>query len=968
MADPNIEAEELGRLLEQVNEDMRRFGRITQETADALAAGSTKRARELQRAGQLSADALGNLAGAATATGRAMLEGQKGAAAFNSSLDNLTAAATAAGAALTYLIPFGPVAKALVVAGTAAVGALTAYTKAANEMADKLYKGYSGLAKAGASAADGMTGLFEDAKKLGLSMNELGDFVNIVGANSKDMALFAGTVFDGRRRLADMGKALEANRQEFIAMGLSMTDVTDGMASYLRLQTRIGQSQNKTTEQLAEGARKYLIEQDLLTKLTGLTRQEQEQAREAALSEQRFAARLEILRQQGRTEEAEALMVMNLMLTAQSKEAAQGFRDISTNNVQTEASQKLLLSTQGDAMRAAQQVAAGQMSAAEGTERVVRSVGETAKRLPSMGLIGTFDETYINFGDSIKMAGQANRDFVAEEAKAREQLAKQREGADPMLKQQSELVKTQIEANEATERFVMAGILPAQQAMINLAKVTRDSTAAIAKAFGIEAPGQQIETDVQDKANWAAATLTEKITSGVSRGVESAGRAIAGLVGIVSDKGEQAIDSLVDRAQAARVAGETQYLQQRGRAPGVAPGPAPSPAPAGGAGPTGSLPSLPGTGMEVGAAGPGSVPDYRDYIRFGSNTGSEAHFLKLQSHVANNFAMMARDWNQITGGGKLRVNSAYRSPEEQASINPGTNPKAAPGMSLHQHGRALDLQSAQVSELKRLGLLDKYGFKTLAGDPPHIYMRDGGIASGPDSGYPATLHGTEAVVPLPDGKTIPVEIKGLTNDSLVKDLGMYLIKASAMMPGSSDASAGSVPPLSETTAPVSINLRDIAQTGPTFAGYNEYQGYNMGPMSTDLDALKQIAGSLGAYDAATETITDPGTWKEVLKSGMLMNYDLGAVEVGTKMGGPDIGLEIGERVKEVMSREQTDLPTALAQVKDEFAAAMREVFGSMQSVQDPEIQLRILDVLSTMSRNTAVTADASQRMAQVAVN
>lgn len=35
----------------------------------------------------------------------------------------------------------------------------------------------------------------------------------------------------------------------------------------------------------------------------------------------------------------------------------------------------------------------------------------------------------------------------------------------------------------------------------------------------------------------------------------------------------------------------------------------------------------------------------------------------------------------------------------------------------------------------------------------------GGISSGPRSGYPAILHGTEAVVPLPDGKTIPVSIK-----------------------------------------------------------------------------------------------------------------------------------------------------------------------------------------------------------------
>lgn len=37
----------------------------------------------------------------------------------------------------------------------------------------------------------------------------------------------------------------------------------------------------------------------------------------------------------------------------------------------------------------------------------------------------------------------------------------------------------------------------------------------------------------------------------------------------------------------------------------------------------------------------------------------------------------------------------------------------------------------------------------------------GGISSGPKSGYPVALHGTEAVVPLPDGRTIPVTVKGM---------------------------------------------------------------------------------------------------------------------------------------------------------------------------------------------------------------
>jgi len=43
----------------------------------------------------------------------------------------------------------------------------------------------------------------------------------------------------------------------------------------------------------------------------------------------------------------------------------------------------------------------------------------------------------------------------------------------------------------------------------------------------------------------------------------------------------------------------------------------------------------------------------------------------------------------------------------------------------------------------------------------------GGIAKGPRAGYPAVLHGTEAVVPLPDGKSIPVQMSGMGQNNNV---------------------------------------------------------------------------------------------------------------------------------------------------------------------------------------------------------
>ena len=53
-----------------------------------------------------------------------------------------------------------------------------------------------------------------------------------------------------------------------------------------------------------------------------------------------------------------------------------------------------------------------------------------------------------------------------------------------------------------------------------------------------------------------------------------------------------------------------------------------------------------------------------------------------------------------------------------------------------------------------------FGGSLLGGAADFLGFSEGGIASGPTSGYPAVLHGTEAVVPLPDGRTIPVSLKG----------------------------------------------------------------------------------------------------------------------------------------------------------------------------------------------------------------
>ena len=62
----------------------------------------------------------------------------------------------------------------------------------------------------------------------------------------------------------------------------------------------------------------------------------------------------------------------------------------------------------------------------------------------------------------------------------------------------------------------------------------------------------------------------------------------------------------------------------------------------------------------------------------------------------------------------------------------------------------------QLAKLATIADLKEWADKKIGGGG----YKFGGVATGPDSGYDTTLHGTEAVVPLPDGRTIPVQMVG----------------------------------------------------------------------------------------------------------------------------------------------------------------------------------------------------------------
>jgi len=530
MADLNADQQRYAELLKQANEELQRNGELSLSTQSRLRdqqVASATGLKSFTQATELAQGALGSFATAGTQAGKAMLDGKKGATAFNDSIDSMTTAVATLGAALSLLIPvIGPLVAGFVLATRAVVE----YGKEANKMGQNLHKSYQDLARSGGAAASGMTGIKNDALKLGLSMNDLDQMVSLVADNSKDLALFAGSVSEGRRGLVDMVDGMGSAKDGLMNMGLSMKDINEGTAGYLRLQTRLGRSQTMTTDQLAAGAAKYLREQDALTQLTGQTRKEMEDQRERALQGEQFAATIRELRLKGDDKAADNLLKLNAVYEAAGPKMAAGFQASVTGNLANKDAQELNLASNGEVIRTTQAVIAGQMDFTKAAEIAGKAIGNTADTVGvQLGKLNAYNSNFGDLAQQLKFAQLTGKDFGETLDKINKDQDKRKAGADGLVAQQTDLFKAQQAATVATTEFVFKGIKPATDAMDMLARKTE----AGAKALDELTPGGRTTTKetVEDVGQAGGAIAGGLAGAAIGSIVPVLGTAIGAIVG-----------------------------------------------------------------------------------------------------------------------------------------------------------------------------------------------------------------------------------------------------------------------------------------------------------------------------------------------------------------------------------------------------------------------------------------------------
>ena len=466
--------ENLARITEEVNEQMRRFGYILPETNQRLLEAQTG----IQNFGfkvQIATGIMGNLAEAVGDYTRAMYRGEQGAAVFNQSINKMVDAAQMAAVGLSLLVPGGALVKG-VVAGltfltTQFLKQGAELVKTANEQSDALYGAFSQMAEVGAVGADGIEDLAKDIQKLGLNVNKLDQFLAMASKSAESLAAMGGTVLQGRKQFAGLTASLRENELSLRKLGLDQDAQAEAALGYAKIQSRLALGATKDYAAMGQSAYKYIQEQDALTKVTGISRKQQEDALEEAMRNQRFAATIDQLIAERKFDEAEQLQTGLRVARAAGKDMAAAYADMASGMVNTDAAQKGLIGSQGEMLRQINNIKSGMYKGSEemldaGMQEMLKKTGEFGVKMRPAAQAGVLEDFSIQYTTSMNAQTIATKNFSATMAEARKQQQGQIDNTGVLLDDQAKMRKLQNETMLELQNWVNKGLPQATAEML----------------------------------------------------------------------------------------------------------------------------------------------------------------------------------------------------------------------------------------------------------------------------------------------------------------------------------------------------------------------------------------------------------------------------------------------------------------------------------------------------------------------
>lgn len=379
---------------------------------------------------------------------------------------------------------------------------------AARTMAAELYDAQAKMVESGAMGAQGMMGLRDTAKELGLGMEQLNGFVSEVTGSAQDFAKLTGNVGRTTKFMGEMGKEIEGNQEALRRMGIPLEAVPKAMASYLRVMSKTGQVLEQDSKKQSAAFMEYTMQVDRLAQMTGKKREEIESEYEAQLQEESYNAALlaketkaRALADQGRGKEAEAILEgvkrtkdFGVLLGSLGlKELAEAQNAATTGTLNNAKSQQYAMAVQGALGESLEslgkKVERGELSKEEAADRLVKATAKFASEYGAMAR-----QYGAEIGPSTKelrTSVQLSANGIEKAAQEAEANRKKREaGVTAADKANAESLEAQRKASIKLQDFIADKIPEAAKAMTKLTSAVNFVADEIERRFGVKLGGE----------------------------------------------------------------------------------------------------------------------------------------------------------------------------------------------------------------------------------------------------------------------------------------------------------------------------------------------------------------------------------------------------------------------------------------------------------------------------------------------
>lgn len=315
---------------------------------------------------------------------------------------------------------------------------------------------YRQITKSGVNLGGSLADIRLNALEMGTTLEGFG---KLVGENSKLFAQMGGTADAGARSFINLSKDIRNSDigKNLRALGYSIDDINGSTANYLKITGGRTAEEMKNTKALTASAGAYMQQLDMLSAITGQSREQQEKALQEATQNAAYESYLQTLDEEGRKK---ATTAMQNALAVGGKGAADALK-----------SQLMGLPPMTEA---AQNFTALLPNAAKGVSDMGNAVSDSSKSLKdvnrsySQAMVGSAQDAK-NLGKeqmaAMSMSGGAMADTAMQSQRNANLLqSKQIKNADDFDALQAQIAKDQ----KAREQSTAAQAAETEQAFKNL--------------------------------------------------------------------------------------------------------------------------------------------------------------------------------------------------------------------------------------------------------------------------------------------------------------------------------------------------------------------------------------------------------------------------------------------------------------------------------------------------------------------